>query len=553
MATVRIDQVLHGYQDGHRQLAASTEISRDARHVMLSMSDLSGRSMVEGFERYLSGYALPGSDLFAFAATWYAPEMDRPGCVWTHTLLMQHEALSELDHIADLRLLFRRPVAKQRWDDFQTTLTIEIGKGGERRLELPGLTPISLLIDALYRHAESVVVLPAENSLRYEDLALEAWSQQWPQLRRSFYFCTGAIAARSLAGRPFDLQVVPKSSVRELRRDLKSLLIVNLDAAQDAKSRPGWVRAAVADIVASGVGSFRTFLRKVAGDTENGRHWFAPLAELYATAPELASGEYSIREMVDYVGGRFPNGKQPTLKELLFGQDAVLGRRLCPDADETQTLIALATTPFVDAFDSDALGVEERFASLSASRPRAAEELVEYLVRNDHNAIGERLLLAHFGGVDPDTAVQFIEQKPALAALIVRLNPVVAASPRLWNGSYYGQWALFDALADEQLSSDRQELIVNAMLVAGSDAVAEGVARRWGSTAISAILSWFDGSRLVSPEQLPHRWRMVLRSTPRCTLSWLSAENSTREATAALIADVSDPHSKDAHFFGVDP
>ena len=44
--STRIEQVLHGYSDGHRLLASSTELSRVSRHAMLALSDMSGRSIV---------------------------------------------------------------------------------------------------------------------------------------------------------------------------------------------------------------------------------------------------------------------------------------------------------------------------------------------------------------------------------------------------------------------------------------------------------------------------------------------------------------------------
>ena len=47
--------------------------------------------MVPGFESYLTAYPLPRSSLVAFARTWTAPEMPRPGCVWTHTLLIEQK------------------------------------------------------------------------------------------------------------------------------------------------------------------------------------------------------------------------------------------------------------------------------------------------------------------------------------------------------------------------------------------------------------------------------------------------------------------------------
>ena len=40
-------------------------------------------SVVKGFDQYVTGYPLDSINAYALAMTWYAPEMPRPGCVWT--------------------------------------------------------------------------------------------------------------------------------------------------------------------------------------------------------------------------------------------------------------------------------------------------------------------------------------------------------------------------------------------------------------------------------------------------------------------------------------
>src|SRR6266478_6408008 len=84
---ILLHQALHGYADGHRLLESSIPIPDDLKRLMLRMSDLSGTSMASGFQDYLTGYPLQSLDAYALARTWYAPEMPRPGCVWTHTLI----------------------------------------------------------------------------------------------------------------------------------------------------------------------------------------------------------------------------------------------------------------------------------------------------------------------------------------------------------------------------------------------------------------------------------------------------------------------------------
>src|SRR4051812_30980121 len=72
--SIELHQLLHGYDGGHRRLAGSIELPREVDHALLKLSDMSGPTFVRGFDRYLTGYPL-SADYYAFARTWYAPEM----------------------------------------------------------------------------------------------------------------------------------------------------------------------------------------------------------------------------------------------------------------------------------------------------------------------------------------------------------------------------------------------------------------------------------------------------------------------------------------------
>src|SRR5438105_14270739 len=108
---VRVQQVLHGYARGHQRLAGIIELRpRDAK-MMLVLSDISGPGVKPGDAGYLTGYPLSDSGFYVLARTWAAPEMPRPGCVWTHSLLIDFADLATLADPAALVSLFRRPEA----------------------------------------------------------------------------------------------------------------------------------------------------------------------------------------------------------------------------------------------------------------------------------------------------------------------------------------------------------------------------------------------------------------------------------------------------------
>jgi len=104
-----IHQFLHGYSDGHRVIEGSLKLPNDVARLILRMSDLSGSSVVKGFEHYLTGYPLDSINGYALAMTWYASEMPRPGSVWTHTLVLPVQTMAAIPSLGSLIRLFKRP------------------------------------------------------------------------------------------------------------------------------------------------------------------------------------------------------------------------------------------------------------------------------------------------------------------------------------------------------------------------------------------------------------------------------------------------------------
>src|SRR5712692_7263106 len=112
----RVHQALHGYSDGHRLLACSTTLKPKEQKAMLIMSDVSGSGAVIDKAGYLTGYPLPESGMYALARTWPATELPRPGCVWTHTLLIDFSDLALLPAMdANRRLVSQAPRASTKW------------------------------------------------------------------------------------------------------------------------------------------------------------------------------------------------------------------------------------------------------------------------------------------------------------------------------------------------------------------------------------------------------------------------------------------------------
>lgn len=109
MTKAVVQQTLHGYSDGHRLISGSVTLPSAEARIMQVMSDLSGSGVKPPASGYLTGYALESSGRYVLARTWAAPEMSRPGCVWTHSLIAENADLGAMTSADGLLAAFRRP------------------------------------------------------------------------------------------------------------------------------------------------------------------------------------------------------------------------------------------------------------------------------------------------------------------------------------------------------------------------------------------------------------------------------------------------------------
>lgn len=108
---MRIEQLLYGYQDGHGRLAGSIyNLSpKDSARISM-MSDWSGYKDPTGKDHsYITSYYLEDSGFYVIAKSWYAQEMDRPGCVWTQSLLIPLADMPPAFDFRKIQSLFERP------------------------------------------------------------------------------------------------------------------------------------------------------------------------------------------------------------------------------------------------------------------------------------------------------------------------------------------------------------------------------------------------------------------------------------------------------------
>lgn len=122
-----IEQTLHGYNMGHGLLASSLpNLVPEDQALLFKMSDWTGFHVLNADEEdsYLTAYPLPSKKYYAIAKTWYADEMERAGCVWTHTLLIPIDDISQEFDFRTISRSFHRP-ENNNFYNYNSSLEIE--------------------------------------------------------------------------------------------------------------------------------------------------------------------------------------------------------------------------------------------------------------------------------------------------------------------------------------------------------------------------------------------------------------------------------------------
>jgi len=235
----RIDQVVHGYARGHREVARSLDLDDNSRATMVVMSDLLIDRVLEEGASYLACYPLPSAARHVLARTWSAGPDYRPGSVWTHSLLVDYPALAQIHDLSGLLKLLRRP--SEKLAGFGEALAFS-PTAGHQRGRIDDRAAAVAIAGVYVNGGGRTVPVPASESYGNEALAMALWRQAWPSLRRDFGFVTG-ISDRT----------IPVQAGCALRFTRFSGAAPDLDAGQ---------RALLSDLPAAGPTPLRTFLSR---------------------------------------------------------------------------------------------------------------------------------------------------------------------------------------------------------------------------------------------------------------------------------------------------
>jgi hypothetical protein len=531
-----LHQTLHGYAEGHHLIESSIVIPDDLKRLMLRMSDLSGTSVVTGFQEYLTGYPLPSLGAYALAKTWYAAEMARPGCVWTHTFIVPAPVLARIPSLSAVQPLFRRPSERANSDYYSKPILLDPAPStldGQRSLDQ--MTQMRVFLSSHYQKDWHPLVIPTTNSDEFTDLIFAAWSQKWPALRLGFTFCTGSLSARTLEKRPLDIQCVPIAASRQIARDVAEAgfgepILMNFDQPDS----PTWTISAANDALQSGGGALREFLWSVA-DADSTQIDFESLVKVYDAFTE----SLGFSSIVNLIADLFPDPMdgQHLKTALLENQSNLPIPRII---DLKEVLLALATTDRYSSFEPLKWLITQRACRLFTEQRSSGYQLVGELLRASLNPFGDEILTSLIAAMRPEDALVFLKNQPQFFPTLFRANPRLAVSKQVWLAAEDSKRQLFESLvAHQKIEPEVIRGIVNALLDSHSDGFIRQAVDRWGQEAVFQTLDWSEAHN----GSITEACRAALSFHVCEVMNWIGASRSPSTAVLASIARIVAPYA----------
>jgi len=517
---IEIHQCLFGYQDGHRLLASSIPFPEEVSSLLLWLSDLApGLNNLSIQEGYWTGMPLSHIKYYALMRTWLAPEMPRPGCVWTHVLLISFTDIARFSDLSVLIAHVKCPVNTAidlgMYSKPIVLIPPPIDSNLSQEIATLDVANASRVLQAIYSdHGQGKVIAP---SGVLDNTIFAVWSQQHPQLRRSFSFRTASNSSDTLSNsKQFDLIVLLCSD--RMQND-----------QFDYNALEEWEKACINDILFPRRTELRRFLWRYGSDVRLGRKRFKFLVNLYlSTRLERLDGENLYKILISLITALPSPEDAKVLKEDLVHSNQY---SLLPLTDTIDMLAFYVSDPMasklpalsLDAFEEIYHNCSDLSEQIFSIAETAAESVTE---------VGTNLLNRLATITDAETFLSSTVTKPNLRNKLLILNPSLLDSDNLVNLSGEELLKLFNYVPDN--AYELIERILPRLLRVDDINLAEEIVRRFPNLIIETILASLNEGE--SP--IPQSWLKAIGMQSSLILHGGFIERVKTTSALSLLASI---------------
>lgn len=528
---MKVHQALWGYSNGHHLLSASISLSTTSRKLMETLTDLSGPDAPSAFDGYLTGCYLPIDGYYALSKTWFAPEMERPGCVWTHTLFLD-TGISVRWSDLDLDSLFRRP--QQGEANYQAHYSMPISSTTRTSSFPPQAeTDALVLFSNLIRYPEPLL-MPVSDVERWNTALEVLLILAGPQFFQDISFCTGSLSNRKLGGQPLTLQTVP---IR--------LFKVLLRTAPGSRILPIEDKGVLQDTTGEALMTLQVFretknLLLACGTEYDNRHFWPLFKEFYTKISNSAA--FSFRQALEMLNNQLDLCGTSQILWVLFHAVFKQDQKKTPDALAESLFDFLTLDAQYVSADADRLqDLENTLTFLWAHYRQEIVSLVPKLLTYVLNPAGEftvEFIVVH---LFPSEYTELLQRNAAMYLPMLRLNRKLAQCETLWKLPKDLQAeALRELWYDKERVATTQEdaAILYSIFQSGDSGLSREVYKTFGSEAIQAYFSYFSDS--LSDEHVV-AWSSLCQEDPFLSVQFLSELSPAASAVFTAVISALDP------------
>ncbi len=514
--SIKLNQCLFGYDDGHRLLSTSIRLPDDTASLLLLHSDLVPGLNTGQPEGYWTGIPLPAAKVYALMRTWPAPEMPRPGCVWTHVVLIALADMARFPDLAVLGALFTRPSTSAGFTAYTSPLAIDPTDVAPSRILLSRRSGLRLL-RALYAPRASGILVDDGESI---DTAIFAvWSQQWPRLRRAFSFRTAGLAIDPSSAVRFGLRVV--------REPLSSVALTQVEVS----SLPAdWEKAAIDDLVVSEPSGFRRFLWRYGSDLKRGRDRYRFLAQLFLATRLPAFSGTTLTRTLDTIVDVLPDADDGKLLKEDFLSCGRNLYSLLPATDPVDTLAYFADHAGLKALPPPPEAAFEAVHDLWSTRSSEILRIAEKAA-NGSSVIFEQLLDRLSAIAEPANFIGLSREHPVIRKRLISTNPVLLDSPDLATVPTPELLDFLTFLPDDQ---DLAARVLSRLLFSDNADLAAIFADRFLAVTEVRVFDALVSELANSNSPVPRVWLDAVRQRSHALVSHILDRAATTTALGAL-------------------
>lgn len=481
--SIIIHQTLHGYSNGHHLLESSILLSDDSKRKMDILSDLTGTDVTNGFDFYYSGYLLENEELVVLSKTWYAPEMSRPGCVWTHSLLIPIKDLAFCAvNINALLTKFKRPGISESQTKYSESLVIDthediLQKYDDKKIQyliwiMIGQTPPNYII--------------AKDSEEFIKELLFIWFICYSELIYDYSFITGTSFIKSDNSNLISLQFCSKQ-VRNKLSHLSSNITL-MKSIDDVQKFPQWVIKTHAILVNGEWSKFLAFKELLCDGS---------LSEISLTSfIKLYSCFYNEKNSIDIYASL-------ELIDKLFIEDrSIIGNKLLElyfqgafqewGVYTAYSNIIIATIKFhwIDVLpETLKLLIQKGFSTDF----NGSKKIVQYLVKIDDSPLQEKYLPIYASLLSPSSFEDFSDMDYSVCNVLIAINSTLAECDAIWKQSRGFQHGILNSLLICKKENRLDNKVLRIILDASEFDFSGEIYNIWGEASISVFLEYLLG------------------------------------------------------------